>query len=229
MSRNQSINLSVDLTKALLWQYNNSTALQALINQKNTWYQTNQVSFWNNWIANVFNISTATTFGLNVWGIIVGQSRNIAVGTSSGKFGVVGGYNAGSFNSAPFNFGGWNSSAYTPAIPYQLPDAIYRTLIIAKALINVSKNTIPALNAIIKLVFAGRGGIYYVDNHNMTITLQYNFNPTLIEFAIITQILSASRPAAVLLNFSGYTRSMTGGFNAGSFNSITYNYGGFSS
>ena len=227
MSKNQILDLSVDLTKSLLWQYDSTQSLLSIVEQKSAWYQTNQVGFWNSWIADVFDIRTANTFGLNVWGIIVGISRNLTVGTGGGQFGLFGGFNNMPFNSVPFNFGGWSSSVYGSPSSYQVSNDLYRKMIIAKAMTNVSKNTIPALNAVLSVLFEGRGGIYYVDNHDMTMTLNYNFALTPVDYAIITQSNVLSRPAAVLLRYKGFTRAMFGGFNTLAFNTVPFNNGGF--
>jgi len=186
MSKNQVIDLSVDLTKALLWQYDNAPKLQAIVDQKNAWYQTAQVTFWENWITNVFDIRTADSFGLDLWGIIVGIGRGLNV--------PEGGYNFSPFNTAPCNFGGFNPN-------YQLDDAMFRKLILAKTLTNVSRNTIPNLNAIIVGLFGDRGTVYYSDNGNMSISFHFNFQLRPYELAILTQSTALNKPAAVSLNY----------------------------
>lgn len=61
----------VEIPQVLLWQYENTIALKALILQKSAWYQTWVNEFWDQWIDNVFNLTTANAFGLSVWAIIL--------------------------------------------------------------------------------------------------------------------------------------------------------------
>ena len=71
MSKIQQFNYSVNLLQSILWQYDESTNLVSLINQKQDWYNTNQTEFWSSWYTNVFNLQTANLFGLAVWSIIL--------------------------------------------------------------------------------------------------------------------------------------------------------------
>lgn len=67
----QEFNYLVNLLQAILWQYDESTNLLSLINQKQQWYNTYQTQFWQNWYTNVFNLLTANEFGLSVWSYIL--------------------------------------------------------------------------------------------------------------------------------------------------------------
>jgi len=70
--RIQEYNPTLDLTQSLLWQYDNSVRLKSLVLQKQAWYGLDQTEFWNNWVTDVFTLSTANEFGLSVWSIILG-------------------------------------------------------------------------------------------------------------------------------------------------------------
>ena len=74
---------SIDLTKHIFWQYNNAPAFNSLINAKQDWYNTNQVTFWTNWVSDVLNITTANDYGLAIWGILLGVPRNYNVNGSN--------------------------------------------------------------------------------------------------------------------------------------------------
>lgn len=67
----QQFDYSVDLMKVLLWQYNDAEKLQLLMQQKQDWYTQNQSRFWMDWFVDVFDLSTANDFGLQVWAIIL--------------------------------------------------------------------------------------------------------------------------------------------------------------
>lgn len=70
---------SVDFTKHIFWQYNNAPNLNSLVNSKQTWYQTNQTQYWQDWVNNVLNITTANDYGLSIWGILLGIPRTYLV------------------------------------------------------------------------------------------------------------------------------------------------------
>jgi hypothetical protein len=67
----QQFNYSVNLLQAILWQYDESSNLLSLINQKQAWYDEYQTQFWIDWYNNVFNLETANQFGLSVWSYIL--------------------------------------------------------------------------------------------------------------------------------------------------------------
>lgn len=67
-------NYSVDLLKSLIWQYDESSNLRNIIEQKNEWYQKNVTQFWQDWYKDIFDIRTANDFGLSVWAIILNVS-----------------------------------------------------------------------------------------------------------------------------------------------------------
>lgn len=58
-----------------LWQYDAATKLKGLLNKKQDFYKKAVTDFFKSWTKNVFNIDTATTFGLNLWGEFLGVSR----------------------------------------------------------------------------------------------------------------------------------------------------------
>lgn len=66
---------TIDLKKHIFWQYNNAPALNSVINSKQNWYNTNQTEYWENWVNNVLNITTANDYGLAIWGIFLGIPR----------------------------------------------------------------------------------------------------------------------------------------------------------
>ena len=70
---------SIDLSKHIIWQYNNAPAINYLINQKQEWFNTNQTKFWNDWVKNVLNIQTANDYGLSIWGILLNVPRTFDV------------------------------------------------------------------------------------------------------------------------------------------------------
>lgn len=63
------------LDDCFLWQYDAATKLKGLLSKKQAFYKKAVSDFWDKWTNTVFNIDTATTFGLNLWGEFLGVSR----------------------------------------------------------------------------------------------------------------------------------------------------------
>lgn len=144
--------------ETLLSQYANSPTLCSLLESFNDAIDpaTDIQAFY----SNIWSINSAVGYGLDVWGQIVGVSRNLQVTTSDVYFGfaeqldaTIGATNPTPFNNAPFYGGSQKTSTYT------LGDVQYRTLIIAKAMTNITNLTAPSMNALIAYVFSLSGGV----------------------------------------------------------------------
>jgi hypothetical protein len=61
-----------DLLQPLKWLHNNASAMQKLVRLKATWYEQYNTQYWVDWEYNVFDIRTASPFGLMIWCIILG-------------------------------------------------------------------------------------------------------------------------------------------------------------
>lgn len=79
MATVQEFDYSVDLLRALLWQYEDAAGLQALLRQKSEWYDANHAQFWLDWHRDVFNLPTASEFGCAVWGVILGVPLSLSL------------------------------------------------------------------------------------------------------------------------------------------------------
>jgi hypothetical protein len=78
-----------------------------------------------------------------------------------------------------------------------LTDAQFRSLILLKALSNISTATSPNINALLLNWMAGRGRCYVNDLGNMEIRYQFEFELEPFEILIITQSGIFLRPAGV--------------------------------
>lgn len=63
------------LNDCFLWQYDSAVKLTSLLSKKQGFYKTAVSDFWENWTKDIFNIDTADTFGLNLWGSFFGVNR----------------------------------------------------------------------------------------------------------------------------------------------------------
>ena len=69
------LNTDVDLGGCFLWQYESAEKLKKIIQNKQAFLDENVKKFWDDWTKNVFNIDSANTFGLNLWGRFLGIGR----------------------------------------------------------------------------------------------------------------------------------------------------------
>jgi len=67
----QDFDFSINVLEALLWRHNEAENFQALIQNKQDALDSLNKDFWTDWIADVFNLDTANSFGLSVWSIIL--------------------------------------------------------------------------------------------------------------------------------------------------------------
>lgn len=70
---------ATDFEKHILWQYNNASAINSLMQSKQAWYDVNHNNYWNDYIKNVLNIETANDYGLSIWGAILQIPRTFIV------------------------------------------------------------------------------------------------------------------------------------------------------
>lgn len=157
----------------------------------------------------VFNVLTAKGFGLNIWGRIVGVGRDLVIPGTPTYLGYQEGVNWQPFGQAPF----WTGSPATQT--YTLADDAYRTLILVKALANISDCTAPSINRLLQNLFAGRGRCYVADTGNMQMRYVFEFALQPFELAIMTQSGAVPRPAAVLASVLQVDLPHTFGFQEG--------------
>lgn len=161
MNNIQQFDFSVNLLRALLWEYNDATNLQSLLNQKNEWYSENQQQFWEDWITNVFDLRTANQFGLAVWGIILGLQLYVQQNPQPfvPSFGF--GPGAGHVNFTNGNFGSNQGETYV------LPIETQRVALQLRYADLTSSGTVPETNRTLENVFKNYGKAYLLDLGNM--------------------------------------------------------------
>lgn len=169
----------------------------------------------------VFNIETAVGFGLDIWGRIVGVSRELKIPTEDSYFGfreaapdgILDGLSLdftsqsysyiyisidSSTQARPFGESPFRSSTATATTQtYRLADDAYRKLILLKALANICDCSIPSINQLLSNYFAGRGRCYVSDIGAMRMRYTFEFELTPVEFAVITQSGVIPRPTGV--------------------------------
>lgn len=188
----QEFDFTVDLLRAILWQYNEAVNLQSMLTQKSEWYEENQTQFWEDWYADVFNLATANDFGLTVWSIILGQPIVVvSAGTGRPAWGF------GTFHPN-FNRGNFSSTAGTAV---RLPTEVARIALQIRYFQLTSAGTIPEINRMLKYVFKNYGPAWLVDNLDMTQVYKFNFElPSNLAY-VFNAFDLLPRPAGVASSF----------------------------
>jgi len=189
MATVQQFDYSVDLLRALLWQYDDAAALQSLLAQKAEWYSVNQDEFWTNWRRDVFDLTTANNFGCAVWGVILNVPLSIALPGTGDRPAFGFGLNNRNFERG--NFGRLSSGVASLTLEQK------RILLRLRYFQLVSDGSVVWSNFMMRELF---GGGYVVDNLDMTATyvfteaLPATFLQVLLDFDLLP------RPAGVKLN-----------------------------
>lgn len=185
-----------NFTDTIMSQFSNSPTLWQLIANFDTYIDpsANIDQFYDL----IWNVNTAVGYGLDVWGRIVGVGRVLQIATFD-YFGMKGPSGASGlpFDQAIF----YNGQTLTAN--YALLDDPYRTLILAKALFNISDGTISSINQILINLFGPTGLLpvagnsYCTDGLNMTITYTFGSILNHVQEAIVYQSGVLPRPAGV--------------------------------
>ena len=204
-------NFFTQLDNVHLWQYSNAPYLTALLNKHIEWLKNATQDFWTDWIKDVFTLDTANSFGLEVWGNILGVDRP----TYLPKSYVVDSEDTLKFYNADTNT--WHSiwlsneesvlnietnpsSTEYNEVKVPIPDEIYRRCLKAKIFLLYSNYSVTDINRFLKYLFSNKS-VYVRDNLDMTMDIIFNYVPDYIELAIITSDDFAPRPAGVKMNY----------------------------
>lgn len=83
---------------------------------------------------------------------------------------------------------------------YQLNDTAFRSLILVKAMSNISASTAPSINQLLQNWMTGRGRCYVLDLGNMALSYVFEFALQPFELAIIKDTNIFLRPGGVFNN-----------------------------
>ncbi|MEI7410045.1 DUF2612 domain-containing protein [Pectobacterium aroidearum] len=189
----------INAPDTILRQYAASNKLKSII------YSFNEAvgidDFIDDFYDMIWNIQTANSYGLDVWGKIVVVSRQLTVDENKIFFGFQEAKSAPPviddprpFNQAPFYPGSQATTTVT------LTDDVYRKVIMMKAAANISDCTIPSLNKILMFMFSDRGKCYVRVDSPMVISYVFEFVLTSSELAIVQSSGALPAPAGVTVN-----------------------------
>lgn len=144
-----------DVWTTVLSQYANSPIITQLV--QNFAGYVDQTKDLSDFFDLIWNVDTAQGYGLDVWGRIVGVNRILEIFGPVNYFGFKEAGDAKTFGQAQF----FDGEPLTTS--YRLTDQAYRTLIIAKAIANITLASYPALNQMLLNLFPHRGNCYVTD------------------------------------------------------------------
>ena len=213
----EEFDFSVNVLQALLWRHNDASHLQALLQSKQDWYANNVTQFWEDWCANVFNLTTANDFGLSVWAQILGVPLTLIIPPNAGpQFGF------GPASNGRFNFNNGNFGASQAGVGLTLDQK--RVLLRLQYYKLISRCTVPEINENMKAILGQYGNVYVLDGNNMAYTTYvFGFTPNSALQFILENYDVLPRPAAVGVKYIVSTRPA---FGFGAFNQ-NFNNGNF--
>ena len=163
----------IDVEKTILSQYSNSSIINQLIQNIND--NIDPRADIENFIELVWNVETAETYGLDVWGSIVGINRYVTI---------------------PPDLQPVPGSTDT----FYIPDEDYRSFILLKAATNITNCSAKSINTLLTNKFGDRGRAYILDTGNMTMRYVFEFLLTYWEKALFQQGIVVPKTSGVRID-----------------------------
>lgn len=192
MSQIQAFDFSLDLMRALLWKYNDAARLQALLQQKQDWYDANHSAFWTDWVVDVFDLRTANDFGLDVWAVILNIPVVISAGEDPADKPIWG------FDQYRENF---NNGNFANTAAARLTEEQKRLLLRLRYFQLTTTGAVPEVNAFLAYLFEPLGPAYVVDGLDMNARYVFNFPLSAEVQAVLDTFDLLPRPAAVKVDY----------------------------
>lgn len=169
----------------------------------------------------IFDISTAQGIGLDIWARIVGIPSRYVEGSDTGEFFGFTGSDLSPFDQAPF----WNENS-TPS--HYIADDMFRTLILFKALANISNASAATLNSLMAYVIGDNNShVAIVDVMEVRFVIGSDITDAMMStlYHYATYILGSGVKWSIaripISDTFGFNGSGFTGFNQGVFNPYT--------
>lgn len=190
------------IEKTIMSQYANSPRLMHIINS--LWSAIDPERFTDEFYRLVMSIPTANSYGLDIWGRIVGIGRTVNFLNPEGEyFGFVETFYP--FNERPFSAPGTDSDTW------ELTDEAYRELILLKALSNIVYATAPNINALMRAMFDK--SCYFLITGHMQAQYIFEFTLTAYQHHLVYNTDILPRPCGVLISIVTADTESTFGFD----------------
>lgn len=189
----QTFDFIVDVTRSIIWQYNDASNLIGIIQNKQDWLDENVKQFWLDWYDNVYNLDTANEFGLKIWAIILGLKFSSESATQTSVFG----FNYSTSGALNFTYGG-----FAPSSDVILTTEQKRTILKLRYRQLISNGTIDEMHRAVSSIIPGA---FIFDGLNMTVTLSHPTRVSSDIMYILENYDVIPRPAGVEINYAiGY-------------------------
>lgn len=167
----------------MISQYANSPNFVSLVNGLTGIFSNAQTL--EDWYNVVFNLKTASGYGLDIWGAILNQGRLFY-----------------------YTYNGSTESVYlkgaqiVDGVSYteEQIEEIYRQVLFLKAMSNITNVTLASLNQMLQFYYQGRGRAYVIEYGTMKIRYVFEFYVNKLEKAIFTSNVMP-KPTGVLASF----------------------------
>lgn len=174
------------INKTIMSQYANSPRLLHIL--RTTAMALDPDKFTEDFYRLVMSIPTANSWGLDIWGRIVGISRTVTFANPEGEyFGFEEGFYP--FNQRPFSGAGSASDSW------ELTNDAYRELILLKALANIIYATAPNINSLLRAMFDRSAYCLITGHMQMRYVFEFTLSPYQRYLVYNTDILP--RPCGV--------------------------------
>lgn len=189
----------IDIDDTILNQYSSCDRILGVIQTLNQAVSLDE--FTDEFLTEVWDLTTCGTYGLDVWGKIVGAPRYLLVEASEVE---TLGFNEalGASDAYPQTFG---NGVFYPGEQktnlFYLADYVYRTIILCKALKNISICTYSEINYFLSIIFRHRGRAYCSKRDNMVLGINTNFPMEPYEKAIFQDFRLLPVPCGVDVTF----------------------------
>jgi hypothetical protein len=190
-----------DVSAVILRQYSNSPGIVNMANL--LWQAVSPSEFIDDFYTNIWDVSTANTYGLDIWGKIVNLSRtmeysdtNLYFGFREAQLEVTTTTDPQPFNTYPF---------YDPTMSATgrvvLSDDYYRKAIMMKAMMNITDCTVPKMNAMLMYMFSSSGNAWVQHDGPRAMSYRFDFTPNTTDLAIIQNGNILPRPAGCVVSY----------------------------
>lgn len=200
----QAFDFSLNLLRAMLWQYNDAPRLESLIAQKEEWFASENQGFWDDWIRDVFDLRTANDFGLSVWTIILDMPLSPVPAPDPSAERVIWGFATDDLNYTNGNFEG------VSGLPLDTEQV--RLILRLRYFQLVTRGTVPEVNEFLNELFTDQGPAYVVDGLSMNARYVFGFDLSADLQAVFTLFDLLPRPAGVQVDYVVIPDATTWGF-----------------
>ena len=157
--------------------------------------------FLNSFYDNVWNLDTANSYGLDVWGKIVDLPRTLGYQINEEFFGFQEALIVGTPTTTdpqPFNQAPFYSTKYNQSGQIVLSDIYYRKAIYMKAMANITDCTVKNLNRILMYMFGDLGQCWVEQDGPNAMSYHFKFTPSDSDLAIIQSGILPKPSGAVI-------------------------------